>query len=285
MRIAYVIPKSSYAFFREVIPHLEDYGHRLIVNPSNLNGFDIAWAAMLPQTKEWSDTLQASGIPTVLWHWDQFSFVNYADLGWRTLYDMMPNALEIWSASYETARLLKTSHGYESWVVGSWVNPSDFEPPYYQGDFVFYAAPYSAFHKRVAWVELACNRLGIPFRQTYQGSQGLSRHQYCELMRCCRCYVMAAFEESNGTIPTLEAALCNKPVLLSDLPACHEEFGRHATYFKTWDFGDFMERLNDVYHGKHPSVDEARERIVKLFAVENVARRIAGRLKELEARL
>lgn len=286
MRIAYIVPETTYKFFAEIIPHLEAYGHTIVVNPPSLDCFDVAWAAMLPQTVKWIERLRKAKCPVIVWHWDQFSFVDYqGNPGWRALYEFMPTALDIWSASYETARQLKASHGYDSWVASSLVNPQDFAGQIYSGNYVFYAASTEAFHKRVSWVQLACERLGIPFRQTYQGPQGMTRPQYCSVMRSCRCCVMAAFEESNGTIPTLEAAVCNKPVLLSDLPATREEFGDTATYFKTWEFGDLLERLRDVYGGKHPPVSEARERVMRLFSVENVARKIAGRLKELEIRL
>lgn len=285
MRIAYLIPEHCYAFFREIIPHLAEYGHELVVNPTNLASCDVAWAAMLPQTNEWARNLASAKIPTIIWNWDLFSFVDYESLGWRALFDLMPNALDIWSASYDTAGILKAKYGYESWIVGSWVNPNDFQPPFSNGGFAFFAAPPEAFHKRLKWAELACNRLGIPFRHTYQGRSGLSRASYCELMKACRCYVMAGFEESNATLPALEAAIACKPVILSDLPACREEFGDTATYFKPWDFADLKAKLADVCCGKHPSVQLARERVLRLFDVMNVAKRIAGRLKELETRL
>lgn len=286
MKIAYLIPPHSYHFFRQIVPHLAGYGHELVVNPPSLDGFDLAWAAMLPQTPEQGDALRAQHTPLIVWHWDQFSFVDYErHAGWRLLFDLMPSAAEIWCASYETARLLKMSRGYESWTVGSWVDPQDFRPPFSQGEFALYAAPRNAFHKRLEWVELACRRLGLPLKHTYQGPQGLSRAQYCELMKACRCYVMAGFEESNATIPALEAALCGKPVLLSDLPACREEFGDTATYFKPWDFGDLLGKLADVAHGRHPPVAEARERVLRLFDVARVAKRIAIRLEQWEATL
>lgn len=286
MRIAYIVPERIYQHFAEIIPHIEQQGHELVVNPHSFRGFDLIWCAMLPQTPEWRERLYEAPLPMVIQHWDQFSFVDYEHSnGWRLLFDLLPSALDIWSASYDTAGLLKASHELESWVMGSWVNPEDFQPPFARGDYVLYAAPSTAFHKRLDWAELACNRLGVPFRSTYQGRHGLTRANYCELMKNCRCYVMCGFEESNATIPALEAALSCKPVILSDLPACREEFGDTATYFKPWDFGDLKAKLADVCAGKHPPVELARQRVLRLFDVVNVAKRIAGRLKELESRL
>ena len=286
MKIAYLIPEHTYHFLREIVPHLAARGHELLVNPATFDGCDVIWAAMLPQTPEHAAALRTSHAPLVLWHWDQFSFVDYeGHPGWRLLFELMPSAVDIWSASYETARLLKASHGYESWVVGSWVNPADFEPPYANGGFAFYAAPRSAFHKRFDWVELACQRLGLPLKQTYQGPHGLSRRHYCELMRSCKCYVMAGFEESNATIPALEAALCEKPLLLADLPACREEFGDTATYFKPWDFGDLLAKLRDIDQGRYPPTALARQRVLALFDVSRVAERIARRFDCLQSEI
>jgi glycosyltransferase involved in cell wall biosynthesis len=175
---------------------------------------------------------------------------------------------------------LTAAHGHDSFVVGSWANAADFRPPCERGDYVLYAAPKSAFHKRVDWVELACRRLSLPLVTTYQNDR--SRQEYCEIVKGCRCYVMAAFEESNATIPALEAALCGKPVLASRLPACVEELGDAAQYFDPWDFGDLLRRLSDVYRLPHPA-SPIRERVVRLFSLEAVAGRIVRRLKELES--
>ena len=277
MRLCYLIPDSSYAFFRELSPLLEAAGFE--VSYRNPERAEIVLAAMLPQTADRAEALRRVETPLVLWHWDQFSFVDYErHPGWRALYELMPRAADIWSASYETARLLKASHGYESFVVGSWANGADFQPPFERGDYVLYAAPRSAFHKRVDWVELACQRLGLPLVTTYQRDR--SRREYCEIVKGCRCYVMAAFEESNATIPALEAALCGKPVLASRLPAVVEELGEAAHYFDPWDFGDLLRQLRVAYDSPHPA-DALRERVARLFSLDVVARRIVARLQSL----
>jgi hypothetical protein len=277
MRLCHLIPDTSYAFFRELSPFLAAAGFELSYrNPEQA---DLVLAAMLPQTVVWAAALASVKTPIVLWHWDQFSFVDcQRHPGWRAHYELMPRASEIWSASYETARQLKASHGYDSFVVGSWANRADFQPPFERGDYVLYAAPRSAFHKRIEWVELACRRLGLPLVTTYQRDR--TRQEYCEIVKGCRCYVMAAFEESNATIPALEAALCGKPVLASRLPACVEELGEAGHYFDPWDFGDLLRQLRVVYEASHPAA-ELRERVARLFSLDVVARRIVRRLQSL----
>ncbi|HUY89481.1 MAG TPA: hypothetical protein VMV10_12170 [Pirellulales bacterium] len=280
MRLCYLIPETSYAFLRELSPFLEAAGCE--VRYRDPDEADVVLAAMLPQTADRAPALANVEAPLVLWHWDQFSFVDFErHPGWRALYELMPRAADLWSASYETARLLKASHGYDSFVVGSWANPADFRPPFASGDYVLYAAPRSAFHKRVEWVELACRRLGLPLVTTYQCDR--TRQEYCEIVKGCRCYVMAAFEESNATIPALEAALCGKPVLASRLPACVEELGcvsgeGAAHYFDPWDFGDLLRQLPVAYESPHPAA-ALRERVERLFSLEVVARRIVRRLQ------
>jgi len=277
MRLCYLIPETSYAFFHELSPFLEESG--LELSYRNPEKADLVLAAMLPQMADSAARLAKVRAPIVLWHWDQFSFVDgQRHPGWRAHYDLMSRAAEIWSASYETARQLKASHGYDSFVVGSWANAADFQPPVERGDYVLYAAPRSAFHKRVAWVELACQRLELPLVTTYQRDR--TRREYCEIVKGCRCYVMAAFEESNATIPALEAALCGKPVLASRLPAVVEELGDAGHYFDPWDFGDLLRQLRVVYELPHPAA-AVRDRIARLFSLDVVARRIVHRLKSL----
>lgn len=278
MRLCYLVPQASYAFFRELTPFLEAAGYE--VRYQDPRRADVVLAAMLPQTIDEAPALADVAAPLVLWHWDQFSFVDVErHPGWRALYELMPRAADIWSASYETARLLKASHGYDSFVVGSWANAADFQPPFERGDYVLYAAPRSAFHKRLAWVELACRRLDMPLVTTYQRDR--TRQEYCEIVKGCRCYVMAAFEESNATIPALEAALCGKPVLASRLPAVVEELGEAAHYFDPWDFGDLVRQLRAVYEAPHPAA-ALRDRVERLFSVDVVARRIVSRLQSLQ---
>ena len=285
MHLAYLVPNHQYLFFRELIPHLEATGIHVSVN-ADLERADLVLAAMLPQTQEWVEPLRRLRRPTILWHWDQFSFVDYRQHpGWRGLFELMaePFVVDRWCASYELCRQLRASHGYDSWMVGSWVNPTDFgEPPPARGDYVLYATTPTAFHKRHDWAELACGRLGIPFRSTYQRDR--SRADYCRLVADCRVYVMAGFEESNATIPALEAALCNKPVVAAELPAVREELGDTAMYFRVWDFGDLLAKLSAAWHGPDPLRDARRMRVLRMFSVEVVALRISERLRQLAAR-
>lgn len=282
MHLAYLVPNHQYLFFRELIPHLEAAGIRVSVN-SRIESADLVLAAMLPQTPEWIEPLRRLQPRTILWHWDQFSFVDYRHHpGWRGLFALMaePFVLDRWCASYEVCRQLRASHGYESWMVGSWVNPADFgEPAFPRGDYVLYATTPAAFHKRHDWARLACERLGIPFRSTYQRDR--SRAEYCRLMAGCRVYVMAGFEESNATIPVLEAAICGKPVVATDLPAVREELGDTATYFRVWDFGDLLEKLRGAWQDSDAMRDARRERVLRMFSVHIVAQRIIERLRQL----
>ncbi|HJT33802.1 MAG TPA: glycosyltransferase [Pirellulales bacterium] len=284
MHLAYLVPNHQYLFFRELIPHLEAAGIGVSVN-GRIESADLVLAAMLPQTPEWVEPLRRLRRPTILWHWDQFSFVDYQHHpGWRGLFELMaePFVVDRWCASYEVCRQLRASHGYDSWMVGSWVNPADFGgPPQAPGDYVLYAATPAAFHKRHDWARLACERLGIPFRSTYQRDH--SRRDYCRLMTGCRVYVMAGFEESNATIPALEAAVCGKPVVAADLPAVREELGDTAAYFDVWNFGDLLEKLSAAWQGPDPLCDARRERVLRMFSVEVVAEKIARRLRELLA--
>lgn len=284
MHLAYLIPTHQYLFFRELVPQLEAVGIRVSVN-TRIDSADLVLAAMLPQTPEWVEPLRRRRRPTILWHWDQFSFVDYRHHpGWRGLFDLMtePFVVERWCASYEVCRQLRASHGFESWMVGSWVSPADFgEPPFPRGDYVLYATTPAAFHKRHNWARLACERLGIPFRSTYQRDR--SRADYCRLMAGCRVYVMAGFEASNATIPALEAAVCGKPVVASDLPAVREELGDTATYFDVCDFGDLLAKLSAAWQGPDPMCEARRERVLRLFSVEVVAEKIVRRLRALVA--
>lgn len=284
MHLAYLIPTHQYLFFRELIPHLEAAGIRVSVN-SRVETADLVLAAMLPQTPEWVEPLARLRRPTVVWHWDQFSFVDYRHhSGWRGLFELMaePFVVDRWCATYEVCRQLRASHGYESWMVGSWVKPDDFaEPPFPCGDYVLYATTPTAFHKRHDWAALACQRLGIPFRSTYQRDR--SRADYCRLMAGCRVYVMAGFEESNATIPALEAAVCSKPVVAADLPAVREELGDTAMYFDVWNFGDLLEKLSAALRGPDLLCAARRERVLRLFSVDVVAEKIARRLSTIVA--
>lgn len=285
MKIAYLIPEGSYEFFYELRDALEDYGHQVFINTLDYNP-DIILGAILPLTPKWGPQLAETKVPFILWHWDFYSFVDYEDPRWKNFIALLPRAVDIWSCGYETARQLKEIMGLESYMVPAWVDSRNFYAPpegVLMENYVLYASSSAAFGKRVDWAEKACALLKLPLKLTKQ--QKLPRAQYFELLAPARVYLMTAFEESNGTIPAMEAVANGVPIVLADLPSSREVFGTTCEgvhYFKPWDFGDLLVTLGRAYQAApNETGGSAKDRILKLFSLGTVAARINTRLKEV----
>jgi glycosyltransferase involved in cell wall biosynthesis len=278
MRLAYLVPEGSYTFFRTFVPALERHGIRVDVNA--MNRPDLVLAGILPADHCWIDPIRASGIPYILWHWDYYSFTNYNEPRWRLFLEMLPRAEEIWSCSYEVARELKEHLTLDSYVIPAWVDESEMcvSTP---RDYALYAASGMGFGKRPEWAARACDLLGLPFHMLK--NQSLPRAEYlCQLSQC-RVYLMTAFEESNGTIPAMEAMACGRPVVCADLPASREVFGSCAYYFQNWDFRSLLTTLQQAWElGPHPG---GMDRIYNSYGLTRVATRVAERLEQLHARV
>lgn len=284
MKVSYIIPEGQYTFFAELIEPLRARGIEVYVNTTGSEDTDLFLAAILPITHEWIDRIKRSGMPYILWHWDLFSFTNYSEPRWKQFLEMMPGATAIWSCSYETARQLKEIKGLESEVATAWVNLVG-EVKGHRGEpYCLYAASGCGFGKRVEWAERACKLLGIKL-EVLRG-QSLSRNQYLAKLENCHVYVMPAFEESNGTIPAMEAAALGRPIVCADIPSNREVFGEGSEavrYFPPNDFGRFKEAVWDAWMTPPDdcwaSIQSLRSRIARLFSLDVVADRIAELLE------
>lgn len=274
MKLAYLIPGNTYHFFQEIVPYLEKLGVEVQVN--RIEGADIILAAILPATPEWADKIAVSGKPYVLWHWDDYSFVDKTVERWSNFFYMMRKASQIWSCGYEVARRLKQDRGYDSVMIPAWVN-STISKVGVTGNYVLYVSSSGAFGKRVEWATRTCEHLKIPLELT-QG-QYLPRDEYESLIQSCRVYLMPAFEESNGTIPAMEAGACGRPVVCADLPNNLEVFGRlpGVFYFPVNDFGEMLIALRAAWDCgfSKPLMDK----MLELFSVERVARMVVQQLR------
>lgn len=275
--ISYLIPETSYQFFQEIIPQLTKSGISVQVNQIT-EDTDLILAAIAPATPNWHKPIDASNLPLVLWHWDHYSFVDLSAPRWKWFLDRLPNCLEIWSGSYETARQLKELYELNSSVIPAWVNTSDFAGKYPVRDYVLYASHSASLGKRIDWAETACELLDYPLTLT-KGCQ-LTREEYLRTIRRCRVYVSTAFEESNATIPAMEAAAAGRPVVLADIPSNREVFGSTGIYFNNWDFESLKRALKTAWEleGRQPA---ARQRIVKNYSLDLVSLQIASRLRSL----
>jgi glycosyltransferase involved in cell wall biosynthesis len=275
MKIAYLIPENQYAFFRGIIRPLEFAGIDVAVNTIPADA-DLVLAGILPATSEWGPAIASRGKPFVLWHWDLYSFVDVTEPRWAQFLGLLPKAADVWSCTYETARQLKELREVDSYVMPAWVGRLEGLPA---KDYVFYAASSAAFGKRVQWAEHACKMAGYPL--SLSKGQSLPRERYLHVLAECRVYLMTAFEESNATIPAMEAAACGRAVVLADLPASREVFGDTAYYFPAWDFRALLAQLKAAWeYGAKPG---CRERIVRNYGVDVVAKRIIDRLRCINA--
>lgn len=282
MKLAYLIPRDSYAFFGDLVPALSEAGIEVSVNRVHAST-DLILAAILPITHEWYEPIRRSGKPLILWHWDLYSFTDYQQQHWRRYLEMLPRAAEVWSCSYETARQLKCCLSLDSRVMPAWVDAEQMRPttdavkPY-----VLYAVGGGSLGKRSDWMQRACRLLG--FEDVVLEGQEMPRDEYVRLIKECRVYCMTAFEESNGSIPAMEAAAAGRPVVCAGLPSNREVFGDHARYFRTWDFGDCVKTLQATWEHGCPD-NRLRNRVVSLFDKRAVFPRIVRRLREVHQHL
>lgn len=277
MKLCYVIPDDQYSFFRELVEPLRAAGIDVRVNELYPDT-DLILAAILPITHEWADRITESRKPFVLWHWDLYTFTDYREPRWRTFLAMLHVADDVWSCTYETARELRQIVGLHSYVVPAWVRDV-YDPAARAKDFAFYAASSGGFGKRVDWARRACELMNVPLKLTT--NQRESRRQYEKDLNGCKFYLMTAFEESNGTIPAMEAAVCAKPVVAADLPATREVFNDTVTYFPPNDFGALLSAIGAAMKQKQNY--DARERMLNQYRLQEVAARVAGRLRDVHA--
>jgi glycosyltransferase involved in cell wall biosynthesis len=279
MNLAYLIPEGQYTFFRELVAPLEAAGIRVDVNRI-ADDADVILAGILPITHEWLAQLERTDKPFVLWHWDLYSFTDYSEPRWERFLDLLPRAAQIWSCTYEVARQLKERERLDSLVVPAWVREPEMVPcqPGEVGDYVFYAASGCGFGKRTDWAERACKIADLPLRLLT--GQKLPRGEYLDLLRRCRVYLMPAFEESNGTIPALEAMACGRPVVCSDLPASREVFGNCARYFPPNDFWALVGELEDAWHHSElAQLKGPREQTLADYGLASVVKAIGRNLR------
>lgn len=275
MLISYLIPTHQYGFFDELVDPLLDHGFDVIVN-SIPDSTDLILAGILPVTHQWIEPIVNSGKPYILWHWDLFSFVDYREPRWESFLRMLHSAADIWSCSYETARQLKEKLDLDSAMVPAWTNLTPDSTTI--NDFVFYASSSGAFGKRLDWAQRACALLGLPLDLTT--GQNLPRPEYLYRLRSCRVYLMTAFEESNGTIPAMEAVAVGRPIVCADIPSNREVFGEDAYYFHNYDFADLLRAIGEAWFDG-PKSNGSRVR--KLFGLSNVACIAARQLRSTYA--
>lgn len=282
MRLAYLIPTTQYAFLADLVPALEEAGIEVTVNRVYANT-DLILAGILPITHEWVRSIRLSRAPFVLWHWDLYSFTDYTQPHWRDYLALLPQAAEVWSCGYEVARQLRECLELDSQVVPAWVDA----PTLYDAgcgvieDRVFYAAGGASIGKRLDWAVRACRLAGLPL--VWSANQNFTPEQYLRVLARSRVYVMPAFEESNASIPALEAAAAGRAVVLADLPASREVFGETARYFAPWDFAGLVRQLKLAWQeGPLPG---CRERIARGYDRSVIFPRIIHRLRRLHGDL
>lgn len=281
MKISYLLPRSEYEFFHEVVPMFRAAGVEVEVNRISPES-ELLLLGIMPCSPEWIRHIERHRKPFVLWHWDYYSFVDFRQSRWEWFLSALPRAVDIWSCTYETARQLKEVFGYDSYVMPSWVN--DQHPGMTAKtteDYVFYASSSAAFGKRLDWAERACELCG--YRLELLRGRNLPRDEYFDMLAKCRVYLMTAFEESNATIPSQEAGAIGKAVVLADIPASREIFGDKAYYYNNWDFRDLLRVLRAAWDsGPIPGV---RKRIITNYGIDAVFARMLERLKYVHAKL
>jgi hypothetical protein len=287
LNVSYLIPSDQYSFFGGLAPALKKYDIDCRVNVWDGTA-DVVLTAILPLDHRWMKDVERMLHPdivdprrprVVVWHWDLYSFTDYSEDRWSRFLKLLPLADRVWSCTYEVARQLKEITNLDSDVVPAWVDGDDFPDPmtpaHRLNAEVLYAVSGGGFGKRPEWVERACKILGLPCR--ILRGQTLPRDQYLDLIRRCRVYCMAAFEESNATIPAMEAGAAGRPVVLSDLPSSREVFGTTGSYFPPNDFAGLVTVLGNAWHATEPQ-PQVRERILTGYGLEHVARLAARQL-------
>jgi glycosyltransferase involved in cell wall biosynthesis len=278
-------PARNYYFFRDMVPYLEAAGMVVHVNEIHPDD-DLVLACILPCTPEWIGPLKKCGKPVVLWHWDLYSFVDYTAPRWQAFMELLPQAADIWSCTYGVAQQLREKEGHDSYVVPAWVNHREELPTaglarQVREPYALYAASSASLGKRIDWAHRACELLRV--KLVLLNHQSAARSEYLGLLKYCRLYLMTAFEESNATIPAMEAAALGRPVVLADLPNNKEIFGDTAYYFANWDFDGLLATLSETWTSGEGNSrrQRAQVRINDLYRIDVVARRIIRRLEEL----
>jgi glycosyltransferase involved in cell wall biosynthesis len=289
MDLSYLIPENQYEFFQELPQALRDSRINTWVNTIP-DSTDVILAGILPITHEWYPQITrflALDKPVILWHWDLYSFTNYEERRWQQFLDLMIQPrVTVWSCSYDTARQLKQVLNVDSEVVPAWVNGNNWDHLNNQsGEYAVYATGGGGFGKRIDWAELACKLLDMPLKVIR--NQELSRNEYFQALYSCKFYLMTAFEESNGSIPAMEAAAIGKPIVLASTQSNLEVFGtcNGLHYFSPWDFQDLKNQIVKARRWSYGPCYELADRMFNRYSLPVVAQRIIGKLKVACAKL
>jgi glycosyltransferase involved in cell wall biosynthesis len=270
-----------------MVPYLTRAGITVHVNEIHPDD-DLILATILPCTPEWIGALKQTNKPLILWHWDLYSFVDYRAERWKYFLEELHSerTIDIWSCTYGTAQQLREKEGHDSFVIPAWVNHQEELPTMHavrqiREPYVFYAASSASIGKRIDWAQKACDLLKV--KLVLLNHQSAARSEYLGLLKNCKVYLMTAFEESNATIPAMEAAAAGRPVVLSNIPNNMEIFGDTGHYFLNHDFGSLVAVLGDTWlHAEENTRRQrAQVRINDLYRIDVIAERMIRRLEEL----
>jgi len=286
MKISFIIPPTGQYTDNKnwlwwVCEELKKLDNEVLLNECS-DDCDIIVCMTISQIGRFENIIREySDIPFVMYNWDWFSFIDKTKSPWPEFVEWMKKSIDVWTASDDTARLCEKVLGIKHYTIYACSVLEEFQGgKITSGDYVVQASRRDKRYKRFDLFEQGCNELGIPFISCHPNKY--SREKYIEIIRGCRLLVMAANEESNATLSSIEAAYCKKPLLLSDIEACKECWGDTAVYFKTDDLRDLKDKLLKLYKGEiKADVEGAYNLAMERYTEEAMAQAINKRLREI----
>lgn len=219
-------------------------------------------------------------LPLILYNWDmqpelQPEVGKWNEVGWDLL---LREAKDVWTQTDYHKNLAEEMTGVKHFKMPICALDYEFEDitPTDQGYLMM--ASRRVDYKRFDLFENACDRAGIPFVSRHPNYD--DREDYVRDLSGCKALVVASSEESNTPMSGYEAAFLGKPLILSDLPVHHEEWGKNAIYFGDEDeLVEIIENLTDEQIEEYGQ--RSQRHALDNYKVEHFVDRIDKRLCEV----
>lgn len=280
MKISLIIPPNN--FLSRLAPEFYSLGHDVVVNHVTSDcdvilGMSISQLVSIERFHQ-----KCPEIPLITYNWDWYDHIDKTVGDWKVFTDLMRESKEVWSASEITAAKCRRDTKIESTqYFYAYILPEEWEGEKKDGGYIIQASRRDDY-KRFDWFEKAATELKIPFRSYHPGVN--ARPDYIDAVKNCSVLVASSTEDSIGGLTLMEAAYCDKPILVGDHPGAKEVWGDAANYFMVNDFEDYKKKMQLVWDS-HTDLQvkrqEAKKKVEENFLPHIVARKMSERLHKI----
>lgn len=243
--------------------------------------FIIGWSVSTMDQTLWFHRLYPKA-KLITYNWDVYEWVwtrprkgeyDYAKYG-----EQMRQSVETWVPSECTGKRMEEWYKINNYKVIHSSVPYYDEPVSDEG-YVLNALR-DLPDRNEGWAEKACSELNIPYKRP---NHGLKQADFQKVVANCRFIVNAHYEGSTGGLSLMEAYYLGKPGLIADSPYMggNEYLKDRVTTFKHDDYGDFKQKLKEMWENPPEVADDHKEFIKLNYSKAAMGKKIHERLQAL----